>query len=97
MPAIAMGSVPFCTLPEAFAFVAERAAVEALDLDVTFRLFFDVFLKGIADHAHFGIFRITSGDFQCLARGSGGIAGRQEQDHKQQGQDLWAFHRVSLP
>ena len=63
----------------------------------TFRLFFDVFLKGIADHAHFGIFRITSGDFQCLARGSGGIAGRQEQDHKQQRQDLWAFHRVSLP
>ena len=78
---------------EAFAFVAERAAVEALYLNVALGLFFDVLLEAAPGDAHFRVFRVTGGDFQGQARlgGESGTGGHKTR-HKEKGQEPFHIH-----
>ena len=80
---------------EAFAFVAQSAAVEALHFHFAAGFFFHVLLEGITDDAHFGVFGVPHRDFQRRFRGGGCGSGPHEQGRQQQGQNLLAGHESS--
>ena len=85
----------FLNVAEGFAFVAQRAAVEALHFHFAARFFFHILLEGMADDTHFGIFGVTHCNFQRRFRRGGCGDGPQKQCRQYKGKHLLVAHECS--
>ena len=89
------GQGAFLDVAEALAFVAQRAAVEALHFHLAARLFFHILFESMADDTHFRIFRVTQSDFQRRFRRGGCGDGPQKQCRQYKGKHLLVAHECS--